>query len=73
MKPFTLKIKTALLKRGVTVTQLSQQLGYRRDQVSMTIHGIREYPEIREAIAEAIGVTGTYLFGQRSQRNRKAA
>lgn len=51
---FRKRVKVWLIHRNMTVTQLAQQLGRRRDTVSSAIHSDR-FPRVRRAIEEAIG------------------
>lgn len=47
---FSVRVKTALLAKGLTVTDLAAALGYRRNTVSLAIHGRRGGTAIRQRI-----------------------
>lgn len=53
MKPN--EIKSELVLRKITATDLAKQIGVSRPFVSMTIAGDRKTRRIQEAIAKAIG------------------
>lgn len=44
-------------KLGMTVASFARQHDFRRTEVSMTLHGKRTYPKIREALAAALQIT----------------
>lgn len=43
-------------KRRFTITELARRLGYRRETVSRAINQ-NEFPEVRRAIAQFLGLT----------------
>ena len=54
---FTVSAKTALLRRGMTVTALAKKLGYSRNAVSLAInHPI--LPTVRRRIANELSLEG---------------
>ena len=65
------KIKTLLLEHGLTIAGLAQEfreMGIKcsREELSKTIRCDREYPHLRQAIADYFSTTVEKLFG--SQR-----
>lgn len=50
---FRIRVKTHLLHRGLTVTDLAQRIGVRRTTVSVAINQDR-FPRVREKIAKEI-------------------
>lgn len=65
-------VKKILIDRGLTVTQLALACGYRRDQVSMCINGIRRYEHIRRRIAEVLGLEYDKLWPEEAMLDRKS-
>jgi len=53
MKPN--EIKSKMILKNITATELAKQLGVSRPFISMTIAGDRKTRRIQEAIAAAIG------------------
>lgn len=51
---FFLRVKTQLLHRGMTITELAEKIGYKRNTVSLVIHERRKMPKVREAIVNEI-------------------
>jgi len=48
---------TALLKaRGFTLSGFAREIRYWPEEVRMTVRGLRPYPEIRVAVAAALGL-----------------
>jgi lambda repressor-like predicted transcriptional regulator len=52
---FELAVKTELLKRGMTVTQLAKKLGFSRTAVSLAINQ-SVLPTVKDAIASHLGI-----------------
>ena len=52
---FSLAVKVALLKRGLTVSKLAENIGRARETVSRSIHQDR-FPAVREQIREALSL-----------------
>lgn len=65
-------VKKILIDRGLTVTQLALACGYRRDQVSMCINGIRRYEHIRRRIAEVLGLEYDKLWPEEAMLDRQS-
>jgi lambda repressor-like predicted transcriptional regulator len=53
---FALAVKTALLTRGQTVTDLAQKLGFARNTVSIAINHASMLPTVKRAIANHLGL-----------------
>lgn len=75
-----LKIKTWFLEHNLTIAGVARDftasgLACKREELSMTIRGVREYPLLQDALAKLMGTTKSRLFGpsrQKSQRRRTA-
>jgi predicted amino acid racemase len=65
-----IEIRVLLLRRGLTIQGLADEFGCYRQELSMTINRRRDYPALREQLAQKLGLTVEQLFGQQS---RKAA
>jgi DNA-binding CsgD family transcriptional regulator len=50
------EIKIHLLKNDLTVKQIAEELGVRRDMVSQQINGHYDYPSLRRKLAERYGI-----------------
>lgn len=50
----TTDLKVALLRRGLSITNLASQLGRSRQAVSLTINGSERFPRVRDQILEAV-------------------
>ena len=51
-----IKVKTALMERGMTVTELAQELGYSRCFVSCVINGTDESDILKDRIENYLGI-----------------
>jgi plasmid maintenance system antidote protein VapI len=64
-------IKIILLKNGLdNISALAEELGCKRQELSMLINGKRYYPLLQEKLAKKLNKTQEQLFGNRA---RKAA
>ena len=68
-----LKIKTLLLERDETISSLAREFSDQgidcsREQLSMTIRGVRPYPHLREALADHFNTSVERLFGKAAAR-----
>jgi plasmid maintenance system antidote protein VapI len=54
--PFTIAVKKRLLERGLSVTDFARKIGFARNTVSMSIHRRRNFPNVRAAIKQELGV-----------------
>jgi len=50
---FAIRVRIALVRRGITVSDLARRIGRPRSSVSMAIHTPR-FPRIRRAIRQAL-------------------
>jgi hypothetical protein len=66
-----LEIKFLVMQKFKTLTACAEALGCRREELSMCIRRAREYPRLRQLLAEALGKTVEQLFGNKT--SRKAA
>lgn len=73
MQPFYWEIKKLLHEQKLTVTRVAREIGCRRDQLSMTIRGVREYPKIREDFAKYCKQNVSALFCVNPENSKKAA
>lgn len=76
MRANSARIKFEILRREETVASVARKLGCRREELSMVIHGIRHYPEIRAALAKFLSLSpGTRLLAytpkQRVRQSRQ--
>lgn len=77
MDPVELKI--ALMRAGVSLSQVARQVGVRRQSVYLVVNGRAVSHRIRQAIAEAVGMDlkriwpSTYLYGGPRKPGRPAA
>lgn len=55
-------IKKALIDRGWSVTELARRAGYRRDYVSLVIHGRLHRPQVQRCVARALGMRAEEVF-----------
>jgi hypothetical protein len=65
----TQKIKKLIIDEGTSVTALAREAGCKREQMSMCINDLREYPELREFLERRFG---QQLFGSK-KKAREAA
>ncbi|HMV46552.1 MAG TPA: hypothetical protein PLD20_00860 [Blastocatellia bacterium] len=75
MRANSARIKFEIWKREETVASLARKIGCRREELSMVIHGIRHYPEIRRALAKQLGLAANnkLLAYTAKSANRQAA
>lgn len=71
-----LKIKTWLISEGLSIAALAREfteqgLECKREELSMAIRGVREYPRLQDALAERMGTTRTRLFGPSRGRTKR--
>lgn len=66
-----LEIKFLVLKEFGTLTACAKSLGCYREELSMCIRQVREYPLIRQKLSDKLGKTVEQLFG--TKKTRKAA
>lgn len=59
------QIKIILLENDLTISELAEEFGCRRQELSMCIHQVprRVYPELREKLASRLGMSVAQLFG----------
>jgi transcriptional regulator with XRE-family HTH domain len=64
MHASTKTIKILLLKKGVSIEELAQRFGCKRQELSMLINRApyREYPELQKKLAKFLGVPARRLF-----------
>lgn len=55
-----------------TITAIAARIHCRRQELSMCIRQVREYPRIRAAFARELGVSVEYLFGKKSESAQAA-
>ena len=67
------EIKIILLQKDLTVTSLAEELGVRRQELSMCIHGAREYPEIRKKLADRLGFSVEQMWPESSAKRAVSA
>jgi len=66
-----LEIKILLLRHGKTISELARNFGCFREELSMCIRQVREYPRLRRQLSNELGMTVEQLFG--ADTRRKAA
>jgi lambda repressor-like predicted transcriptional regulator len=66
MSPTTLKIKIRLLEHGLNIADLAREFGCLRKELSMTIGLDREYPRLRQKLADRLGIPIDVLFPKAS-------
>jgi hypothetical protein len=54
--PFAVAVKKRLLERGQSITAFAEEIGFARNTVSMQIHRRRNFPNVRSAIKQELGV-----------------
>lgn len=52
---YTLAVKTRLLSKGITITELAEQIGRPRTTVSQAINNLR-FPKVRRQISTKLGL-----------------
>ena len=70
-----IEIKTELMKRGVSMTELAKRWGTTREIVSRVIHryGGYAYPDIRRRLARYLAVPVSEVGREDTRRKRRAA
>ena len=71
-----LKIKTWLISEKLSIAGLAREfteqgLECKREELSMTIRGVREYLQFQDALAKRMGTTRTRLFGPSQGRTKR--
>ena len=67
------EIKRMLFDRDLTIGELADRFGCKREELSMCIHGHRVYPEIRKKLARTLKVPVKQLFPEGAGQDTKAA
>ena len=56
------------MRRGKTITALALKFGCFREELSMCVRQVREYPRLRQLLADELGKSVGELFGNSSRR-----
>ena len=57
-------LRILLLRRGRSVASIARQLGITREQVSQVLRGVRTTAYIRQAIADAVDLSYSTVWGE---------
>ena len=63
------QIKIAIIRRGLTVTKIAEELGTRRDIISQLVNGLYYYPRYAQEMKTRYGIT---IPDTRKPRRQKA-
>lgn len=66
-----IEIKVLLLRRGKSIAGLARKFDCFREQLSMCIRQVREYPHLRQLLADELDMSVEQLFGE--SKKKKAA
>jgi transcriptional regulator with XRE-family HTH domain len=64
-------IRAELVRKGITMQYIADRLRVRREFVSQVVAGRRSTPRVRRAIAKALGMPETSVFGPRSSESQR--
>ena len=62
-----LEIKILLMRRGKTISGLARKFGCYREELSMCIRQVREYPRLRQKLANELEIPVEQLFGEENR------
>ena len=65
-----IRIKTLMLRQGVTVSGLARELGVPLNYITRVVDGSRRFPRVRAHLAQRLGYPVEELFPIQSGRGR---